>query len=233
MWWWCWLTVASAQTRDELTPGADGAAEQLVVENTPGGAGVTADVGLQMGVTDRWTIAGPVPAVGYRIGRRGGLEAVLDVGAVSQEWYFTRRSTFAGLIGARLSFRAPLSNRIALLGSAQAGTRIFWLSEDGERFTFRPQPAEMGGSLGLGLQIARDVRLNPGVSVQGPLQPGSDGWRDGPVLGLGSVLTSSVRRLPLIQVQLSRKLTLDGYLSAERRAGRWERTSGAGLTYRF
>ena len=80
--------------------------------------------------------------------------------------------------------------------------------------------------VGLGLQLARDVRLYPGVSYQ------AEFGGINPQIGLGSVVTAAGRRLPLIQVRLSGPLMLDGYLSAHRGDQGWLWTSGLGLTFR-
>ena len=116
--WWLTGMIAHAQSGDELTPPAQEVVEQLVVEHTQGGVG-SSQLMVQIGLSDRWTLSGLLPALGYRIGKRGSTQLLIEAGVLTHEWGWNVRGDLASRLGSLVSLHMPLDERVGLWASAE------------------------------------------------------------------------------------------------------------------
>jgi hypothetical protein len=167
--------------------------------------------GLTYGVTDRLTWAAPFPAFSYRFGEDGDLELLVRGGLTSLGY-----SPLEGIIGtadAGVALRTWMAPTLSLVATASAYT---WMqvpvSSDNTAGT-----RLSGGytSMGLAWDAARAVTFHVGTSFAGVLgdnHPSSSAFAGGQ-LSVGSVQALGYHSLPLVQIFLSRRFSLDGHAS--------------------
>lgn len=186
-----------------------------------GAGGYTGMFGLYWGLSDRLQLSLLTPALALRLGERGATEWIPWAGVT--QW--SLRGQFGGStpwtlsaeLGAGLdarwwvsesqSFTVGLSAFSPSSWNTQGGSSLLqvWQAEVGAAYTY--QFGELL-SLNLGLNVRNNTPL-------GAIDVGGSGG-GGPLslsLGLGSVRSVGVRPLPLVQLHLSERFTLDGYAS--------------------
>ena len=159
---------------------------------------------LEVGFTDRVSWAFPA-SVGLRAGRREGAELLVSLGVLGGGLGYSNLEGFVALgdLGGGLDVRLPLSQRFALQGSYRLTQRRIWskvrggIEEPWSRL-----------AVGGGWRISRDVTLHPSVSLDAPTSYTPDHVFQ---VAFGSSLRRNSRQLPLVQVNLSNGVTLDGH----------------------
>ena len=176
------------------------------------------------GITDRleWPIL--TPALAYRFGEPGGMELVLAGGLAS--WSFGGPSSGDTSFSYAPEFAAEGRVWLGPRGSLNFGLSGTSFGELGSQHQ-RPTTWQAKLTMGFTWTLADAVTLNVGLSYrqrvlqEGQLVGASPADRDG-AIGLGSVQDFGWRRLPLVQVHVTPRLSLDGYAGYE-----WSLSSGA------
>ena len=180
---------------------------------------------LNYGITDRLTVSVPLPALAYRFGEEGSFE-VVPRGGLSQLGY---AGGFNGILDAGVASRAWLTPNVSVLSNT---TSNYAFGDDNQYFTdpkgrfsrLTHQMLDLHASAGLIWNIENRVTLAAGLGWAGRVRlsaTGSDVPLEGPLpqaptsskLILGAVQTLGSRPVPLLQVHLSRRFSLDAYAS--------------------
>jgi hypothetical protein len=169
-------------------------------------------LGISYGITDRLAVTLP-GLLEYRIGdedgvelvARGGLSGLANYG--NEGWGYT--------VGAGLGLRVPVGPSQALVATSSAS--YWWV--DHPSFP-HSQAVSLNESIGFVRTFGDVVTLHLGVALNGYDLPFIDlpaGWPTSPgvhafvwsSIGVGSVQTLGFRRLPLVAIHLTPKLSLD------------------------
>jgi len=166
--------------------------------------------GLTYGITDRLTWAVPVPAFAYRFGQAGALELVPRAGLTGLGY-----SSIEGLIGTvdvGAAVRAWASPTVSFIAAGAAD----WDFNTGGLVS--REMLTTSGNLGVAWEPSSIVALHLGVGLAVPHRTA-----DPPpelmappltsTVSIGSIQTLGYRALPLVQVYVTPKLSLDGYAS--------------------
>ncbi|HEU4406275.1 MAG TPA: caspase family protein [Polyangiaceae bacterium] len=185
---------------------------------------------LAYGLTDRLSLQVPVPALAYRFGQAGSFEAIPRFGLTSLGYVLGGGGNpLLGTLDAGVAARAWVAPDLSLIATASADwdwqitTAKADLPDDGYR---RGERLNLRAGLGLSWDVNEHVTLALGVGLSGSLAVVDEavpltlsgtndfvrGTRETAVL-FGSVQALGYRPLPLVQVHLSRKFSLDGYAS--------------------
>lgn len=164
-------------------------------------AGVLA---LTYGITDRLAWSVPMPALTYRIGTEGTFEAFPNAGLTSIG--YSSISGVLGTVSAGVGTRTWVTPRLSLLTNTSGD----WMW--GGRRDIYTARATGGASLLLGDLVT----LSAGAGISGERAVFDD-----PALArsttssivFGSVQTLGFRQIPLVQVHVSKQLSLDAYAS--------------------
>jgi hypothetical protein len=165
---------------------------------------------LTYGITDRLTWAVPVPAFAYRLGTEGAFEVIPRAG-LSSIGYGSIDGFMATLDGG-VTTRAWLTPRLSLVSHAFAS------------WQWRPNPAppstasrllDLGASGGLVWNVDDRVTLGFGVGWSGTARVATlpPGVATASQIDVGAVQSLGYRPIPLVQLHLTRGLSLDGYAS--------------------
>jgi hypothetical protein len=182
---------------------------------------------LTYGITDRLAWSVPVPAFSYRIGNHGAFEIIPRAGLVSIGY-----SSLEGVIGSLdggVATRAWVTPRLSLVANGSVGWGFRgrqWAIRDTASQTVwaRADTLNMSASGGALWSVHDAVTLHFGLGWSGravlaqPEVAGVDPadivtTRPSSALVLGAVQELGYRPLPLLQVHLSRRFSLDGYAS--------------------
>lgn len=171
------------------------------------------------GLTDRlqWQIG--TGAFAYRLGQRGHIELVPWGGLLG--WSFGRDNQLGAWwnyrLGLGLDARIPVAAHSSFIVSAGAQSSGY-VAESGSQ---SPSTLRVHSDLGFRVTMGRRVTLNVAVGVElNALYAGRlpRGAADEPELDLGvrigSLHSLGLRPLPLLQVHVSRWLSIDGYMGA-------------------
>jgi len=172
------------------------------------------------GISDRLSWAMPVPAFAYRFGEEGFFEVVPRAGATALG--YSSVEAFVGTLDAGVTTRAWLTPSLSLVSNAFADWN-YSSSPFGEPGSRRGDFLDLGASLGLvrplfegrltlafGAGWVGAARLVPPPAERDPAQTVMT--PAGSVV-FGAVQTLGFRPLPLVSVQISRRLSLDAYAS--------------------
>lgn len=199
---------------------------------------LTGELTFTYGITDRLSWAAPVPAFAYRIGNEGSFEVVPRGGLTSVG--YSSIGGFIGTVDLGVATRAWLTPSLSVVSNGVAR----WDFQTGTAAL--DPPLHMAASLGLvktildgrvtlalGAGWLGDVRLTQPrapdpQSTSTPLHSAS-GFMFGSVQKLG------YRPLPLVQVQLTRRFSLDAYASwsVDARTGDVRDRYLGGFTYAY
>ena len=165
--------------------------------------------GITYAITDRLTWAVPVPAFAYRFGRAGDLEVVPRAGLTSLGY-----SSIEGWIGALdggAALRAWQTPTLSLIAAADAQWDFNTASGTATRGILT-----LSSSLGVAWEPDALVTLHLAAGVAVPhrtLEPPAMTTPLTSSFSFGSIQTLGFRALPLIQIHVSPRLSLDGYAS--------------------
>ncbi|MGC4120955.1 MAG: caspase family protein [Myxococcales bacterium] len=163
-----------------------------------------------LGITDRLQWALPLPAVAYRFGEPGGTEVVpwLGMTSVGLGYSSVEGTMFSYGLGVGIGVRQWLGPNNAL--NVTAGT---W-TQGAVSSLQKVNPDSFDAELGLGYshRIAEVVTVNLGVSLAAGLSEKGRARLHNLELRLGSIQELGMRPLPLIQVHVMDKLSVDGHV---------------------
>lgn len=182
---------------------------------------------LTYGVTDRlaWTV--PIPAFAYRIGNHGAFE-VIPRGGLTSIGYSSEEGLIGSLDGG-VATRVWVVPRLSVVTNTSvdwdfAQRSVVYLPSSGQSVATRSDALNLRASGGVLWSVHDAVTLHFGLGWAGsavlrradlpsvsaidvpPARPSS-------ALVVGAVQTLGYRPLPLVQVHLSRRFSLDGYAS--------------------
>lgn len=193
---------------------------------------------LAYGITDRLSLSVLAPALSYRIGNEGSFELIPRAGLA--QFGYSSLSGFFGTLDAGVATRTWLTNDLSLISNVTAGWNFETgnVGDHGERLALR---ANAGISWNAGERVT--LALGGGLSGNPSVESGPttrilsdiDTVTNGPTLALGSVQSLGYRPLPLIQIHLSRRFSLDGYAAVgiDLRDGTVRDRYLAGFTWAF
>jgi hypothetical protein len=168
--------------------------------------------GVAWGITDRLSWWLPAPAFAYRFGSPDTFEIVPRAGITSIG--YSRLSGILGSVDAGVALRIPsgVDQSFVLDAIARAPFSIQTASdqEPAQRLTLW----RLGSAAGYTWLIDNRVGLAFGAAISGDalLEPNDAVARRSPTeISFGSVLSLGYRPLPLVQVYLSSRFSLDGY----------------------
>lgn len=153
------------------------------------------------GITDRLVWGVPVPAFAYRFGRAGGVELIAQGGLTSIGY-----SAVAGIVGtasAALQLRVWTAPNESLLTTA-GGSDSFQGASAGSVW-------DSYASVGYGWTLGNLVTLRMAAGVH-TFWPTGSGQRAA-FVELGAIQDLAFRRLPLVEVHVSRRFSLDLFAS--------------------
>lgn len=169
---------------------------------------------LAYGITDRLSLSVLAPALSYRIGNEGSFELIPRVGLA--QFGYSSLSGFVGTLDAGIATRAWLTADLSLISNTTAGWNFETGTsyDHGERLALRAN-AGLAWNAGerVSFAIGSGLSGNPSVA-RGPttrILLDIDTVTSGPTLVVGSVQSLGYRPLPLLQIHLSRRFSLDGY----------------------
>jgi hypothetical protein len=159
------------------------------------------------GITDRLTWSVPVPAMSYRFGTAGQLEVIPRAG-LTTIGYSTIES-FLGTLDGGVAVRGWLSPALSVIASGAI---------DYEFDTSTPHyrgVLTLHGDAGIAWEPIPSVTLHIGAGVMVPHREAEPMSVDplSTTFSFGAVQQLGYRSLPLVQLQLSHALSLDGYAS--------------------
>jgi hypothetical protein len=187
--------------------------------------GTDAVLAVTYGVNDRlaWTV--PLPAFAYRFGTEGRFEVIPRLG-LSAVGYATF-SGFSGTLDGGVATRAWISPRLSVVSNASADqsfdqNAVVYLRSTNQRVATRSDSLQLRVSAGLVWELHRVVSLHAalgwaGSAVLRDADIPSVTTFDTPVarptsaVTLGASQSLGYRPLPLVQVHLSRRFSLDAY----------------------
>jgi hypothetical protein len=192
------------------------------------------------GVTDRLSWAAPVPACAYRFGNEGSFEVIPRGGLTAIG--FSSMEGFIGTADLGVTTRAWLTRNLSVVSNAFADWD-FSSHPEGPRGLRRQDHLYLGASLGLVWPFF-DGRVTLALGVGGisdarlvlPSDPQLGGVPlSPPGVVFGAVQSLGYRPLPLVQVQLTRRFSLDAYASwsIDLRTGDARDRYLGGFTYAF
>ena len=187
------------------------------------------------GITDRLAWSIPVPAFAYRLGTEGTFEVIPRAGLTAIG--YSSLSGAVGTIDAGVATRTWLTSDLSLVSDASADLSF------GSFESWRAR-----ATLGASWNIGDVVTINAGagwagfrrldqpetVALPNVIQPAPPPRTTGSIV-IGSVQSLGFRPLPLIQVHLSRRFSLDAYASwsVDLRDGAVSDRYLGGFTYAF
>jgi hypothetical protein len=180
------------------------------------------------GITDRLTWAVPVPAMSYRFGTAGQFEVIPRAGLTSIGYSSIEK--FVGTLDGGVAVRGWLSPALSLIASGAL---------DYEFDTSTPRyrgVLTLHGDAGVAWEPIPKVTLHAGAGVMVPHRAGEPEGMDplSTTFSFGAVQQLGYRSLPLVQLQISHALSLDGYASwAVDLNGNLRDRYLAGFTYAF
>jgi hypothetical protein len=167
---------------------------------------------LTWGITDRLSWAVPAPAFAYRFGGPDTFEVVPRAGLASIG--FSRMSGFLGTIDTGVALRFPTSADQSLILEGIARSPFSIHTADGQEPAQRPTLWRLGAAVGYTWLVWNKVGLALGAGFSGDalLDPNDGAARRSPSeVSFGSLLSLGYRPLPLVQVYLADRFSLDGY----------------------
>jgi hypothetical protein len=184
-----------------------------VEDNAPLERNFVVNSSLTWGITDRlsWTIPG---AFAYRFGSPDSFEVVPRAGLGSMG--FSSQTGILGSLDVGVALRFPASDdqSVVVLGNARSPFSIH--TAEGQEAGQRPTLWRLGAALGYTWLLGNKVSLAIGAGFAGDalFDPRDAAARRSPSeVSFGSVLSLGYRPLPLVQVYLSDRFSLDGYAS--------------------
>ncbi len=192
--------------------------------------GLAIDFHLIAGLTDRlqWKVL--TPAFAYRLGERGGTEWIPWGGVLGWGIAYSsaERLVASASVGGGLDGRQWLGSAQALNFSVGAQSSGLWTSQRAIPLNTWSAAATIGYSHSLGELLT----INVGAGVKQHLVhegrlPGQGGAPHGRAFSAGSVQTIGFRPLPLLQLHLDERFTIDGYAAMELQP---ESTSPGGIS---
>jgi Caspase domain len=181
---------------------------------------------LTYGITDRLSLQVPLPALSYRFGQEGSFEVIPRFGLAALGYTGAAGGTLLGNLDVGLAARAWATPNLSLI--ANASTDWDWRTkrEEYPDGGYAGEYLALRGSLGFSWNANEHVTLALGVGVSDSATLRSEvvplsvtasnefprGSRQTALL-FGSVQSLGYRALPLVQVHLSRRFSLDGYAS--------------------
>jgi len=168
--------------------------------------------GIAWGITDRLSWWLPVPAFAYRFGDRDSFEIVPRAGLTSIG--YSGSSGILGSVDLGVALRIPTALDQGLVFDAAAGARFSINTASGQEQAQRPTLWRAFSGAGYTWLIDNRVGFTVGASIAGDVlfDPSDPIVRRSPVeISFGSVLSLGYRPLPLIQVYLSSRFSIDGY----------------------
>ncbi len=200
-----------------------------------------------VGLTDRLQLLLPRLAVAYRLGEEGKTEWIPWGGVVgwNYSWYSTIGSTLKGAIGAGIDGRFPIKQTSSINLSLGTTANFAWsssgfcVSRDApcsqRKNWISPTKWRQYAIVGYSTTIQDVVTLNVGLGVSahlvGDFRLGVNDNRD--VLLLGSIQDRGLRRLPLLQVHLNDRMSLEGHVGLQYgfQTDSWAETYLAGASW--
>ncbi|MBI5545612.1 MAG: caspase family protein [Deltaproteobacteria bacterium] len=168
---------------------------------------------LTWGLTDRFELSIPLPALAYRFGHRGGWEVIpwggvfgggvidrCDEG-VDKDCVSAGYEPMAGV-----SVRWWLTDRAALNGGLTGAYLGFFKRSERDALFVQ-------GTLGFSFTAYDLLTINLAAALTVPVIEGTLRQTSGFQLSLGSVQNIGVRQLPLFQIHVMPKLSLDAHIS--------------------
>jgi Caspase domain len=191
------------------------------------------------GITDRLSWSLPVPAFAYRFGTDGRFE-VIPRGGLTSIGYSSTEGVI-GTLDTGFATRAWLTPSFSLISNAATSWGFGIKTADSHLNTGRGDMLGLQASLGIMANVGERVTLALGAGVYGCARvrdssgPASLLVNTSSELVFGAVQTLGYRPLPLIQVHLTRKLSIDGYVSmaVDLRSGDLRDRYMLGLTSQF
>lgn len=165
---------------------------------------------LELGLTDRLQWAVPLPAFAYRFGEPGATEVVPWLGMTSAGGGFSGVEGFIftyGLgagVGVRQWLGADNSLNLSIDASTMAGAS--------RQHKVNPDTWDAAASIGYSHRIAEVVTVNLGLAVGSGVSERGRFQLHAPRLSLGSIQAIGMRQLPLVQVHVMDKLSIDGHV---------------------
>jgi hypothetical protein len=178
------------------------------------------------GITDRLSWSVPLPAFSYRFGNEGTFEGIARGGLASFAFAYASRYAILGTLDAGFATRTWLTRDLSLVSDASIDHELHLGTERSEAGA---QPRDYlslrasGGiawnagerlTLALGGGLTGDVALQgSSVALPASTSPASIRQPGSTAFVVGSVQSLGYRPLPLVQIHLSRRFSLDGYAS--------------------
>jgi hypothetical protein len=177
---------------------------------------------LTYGITPRLSWSVPVPAFAYRFGDEGSFEVIPRLGVTSIAVGRHERTTAVfGNLDAGLAARVWAAPDLSLIANLSADWN--WRFAHGDLSNGDDYLVAVRASLGASWDVNEHVTLALGAGLSGGIDLGkpvpaagpSDDLVRGPRTALlfGSVQSLGYRPLPLVQLHLSRRFSIDGYAS--------------------
>jgi len=166
----------------------------------------TGSGGLTYGITDRLTWAVPMPAFAYRFGQAGSLELIPRAGLTGLG--YSTVESWVGTVDAGAAVRAWASPTLSFIGAGALDWEFSSLMARGMLTASASaglawEPSSLVSvHLGAGLAVPHRTSEPPEMSI--PLTS---------TFSIGSIQSLGYRALPLVQLHISPKFSLDGYAS--------------------
>ncbi len=218
------LTLPGGRTRLQGALSVSYLTEQQAALKSSDQFGASGSVGL----TDRLLLNVPFPALMYRFGGRELLEVSPWLGF---SWFsfgssYVDGTTFMYQLGVGTVVRKWTSDRDVLAFALDVGTA----GMESEHSRVSPDDFTLHVALGYTRHFGTHVTLNLGAQLSTLfVQDGEAGFQT-PVLSVGAAQSWGFVPAPLLQVHLSRRISLDASYACTVLPGRWTRHTFAGGT---
>jgi hypothetical protein len=211
--WWDWYMALGVSAGPPTALGTGLHETQPRVEDETKLDRSTAGIGgIAWGITDRLSWWLPVPAFAYRFGDPDTLEIVPRAGIASLG--YSRPSGILSSLDVGVALRIPNGDDQGFVIDAIARAPFSIHTASDQEPAQRPTLWRAGAAIGYTWLIDNRVGLAFGASSSGDalLDPNDPVARRSPVdISFGSVLSLGYRPLPLLQVYLSNRFSIDGY----------------------
>jgi len=186
---------------------------------------------ITYGITSRLSVAAPVPAFAYRLGNEGSFEVIPRAGLTDLGYTTWVGGGLYATVDGGLAVRSWLTRDLSFVSNASASSTIghsepdsWYFSKEGGVVRLRYRVLDAQASAGLVWNIENRVTLALGVGWSGRIrlartdsEPAVDDALPQPLTSsavvVGAVQAIGYRPLPLLQVHLSRRFSVDGYAS--------------------
>jgi len=201
--WWVWRLALGVSTG----PGSSWGVNPYALGPAPLERSFAGSGSLTFGITDRLTWFLPLPVFAYRFGHEGALEVIPIAGLTSLG--YSSLTGLLGSIGVGLNLRAWVSPSLSILSAAGANWAFEVATSDSQaKWVTKDYRNALGTSLGFAWDAAPAVTFHLAAGFTDvPKSPGYSSLR------IGSIQTLATGALPLAQVHLSRRFSLDAYAS--------------------